>query len=63
MRYARNLCYRVLHAKDGQINTWDYPELNLAERAYWALTNFDKAMIMQVWSNNVKCVHERNTNV
>ena len=58
--YWKAAHYRVLYSKDLQIDTWDYDDLRSAEKAYWQLTNFDKCMILQVWSNNVKCVHERS---
>lgn len=57
-RFLKNAHYRVLFQKGDQIDTWDYDEQLVAERAYYQLTNWDRRMMILVWSNNVSCIKD-----
>ena len=54
----KNAHYRVLYQKGDQLDTWDYDDQLVAERAYDLLTNWDRRMMLLVWSNNVKCMRD-----
>ena len=57
-RFLKNAHYRVLYQKGDQLDTWDYDDQLVAERAYDRLTNWDRRMMLLVWSNNVKCMRD-----
>lgn len=56
--FLKNAHYRVLYQKGDQLDTWDYDDQLVAERAYDLLTNWDRRMMLLVWSNNVKCIRD-----
>lgn len=57
-KFLRHAHYRVLFQKGDELHTWDYDEQLVAERAYSQLTNWDRRMMLLVWSNNVSCMKD-----
>jgi hypothetical protein len=51
--------YRVLVQRGSEVLTWDFKEYWHAEVAYRKQTDYDKCMLLNVYSNNVKLLMER----
>lgn len=53
------MSYRVLYQKGDEIHTWDYQDMRVAERDYERQVDFDKVMLLQIFTNNVKCIKQK----
>ena len=53
------MSYRVLYQKGNEIHTWDYQDMRVAERDYERQVYFDKVMLLQIFTNNVKCIKQK----
>lgn len=51
--------YRVLHYKDGVVNTWDYRDSYEAHSVYDSQTDFERCMLLHVSAVNVKLIKEK----